>query len=79
MKMRNIEKRKTQIGADDAGLNSLLTAARMEERRGRADVMAARLEKLAVFITQGGLNGAEAAELLRVEAVIIVNEAQEIH
>lgn len=79
MKMRNIEKRKTQIGADDAGLNSLLTAARMEERRGRADVMAARLEKLAVFITTGGLNGVEAADLLRLEAGIIVNEAQEIH
>lgn len=79
MTMRNIEKRNTQIGADNAGLNGLLTAARMEERRGRADVMAARLEKLAAFITQAGLNGVEAAELLRVEAVIIVNEAQEIH
>lgn len=57
----------------------MLTAARMEERRGRVDVMAARLEKLAVFITKGELNGKEAAELLRLEAVIITNEAQEIH
>ncbi|MPN19662.1 hypothetical protein SDC9_167034 [bioreactor metagenome] len=41
--------------------------------------MAARLEKLAVFITKGELNGKEAAELLRLEAMIITNEAQEIH
>ncbi len=77
--MRNIEKHNTQTGPDDAGINSLLTAARLEERRGRADVMAARLEKLAVFITRGELSGAEAAELLRVEATIIINEAQELH
>lgn len=77
--MRIIETRKTKTGADDAGLNQMLTAARMEERRGRADVMAARLEKLAVFIIKGELNGKEAAELLRLEAVIITNEAQEIH
>jgi hypothetical protein len=77
--MRNIETRKTKTGVDDAGLNQLLAAARMEERRGRADVMAARLEKLAAFITKGELNGKEAAELLRLEAVIITNEAQELH
>ncbi|WP_312414051.1 DUF2732 family protein [Pseudescherichia sp.] len=77
--MRNIEKRNTQTGPDDAGINSLLTAARLEERRGRADVMAARLEKLAVFITRGELSGTEAAELLRLEATIIINEAQELH
>ncbi|MCX9067685.1 DUF2732 domain-containing protein [Citrobacter portucalensis] len=77
--MRNIEVSKTKTGFDDAGINQLLTDARLEERRGRADVMAARLEKLAVFITKGGLNGKEAAELLRLEAVIITNEAQEIH
>jgi hypothetical protein len=39
--MRNIETRTTKTGPDDAGLNLLLTEARKEERRGRADVMAA--------------------------------------
>ncbi|MCY5633459.1 DUF2732 family protein, partial [Salmonella enterica subsp. enterica serovar 1,4,[5],12:i:-] len=42
--MRNIETRITKTGPDDAGLNQLLTDARMEERRGRADLMAARLD-----------------------------------
>ncbi|SXF47901.1 putative prophage protein [Klebsiella variicola] len=77
--MRNIEIRNTKIGPDDAGLNLLLTEARKEERRGRADVFAAHLEKLAVHITRGKLNGTEAAELLRNAAETIQNEAQEIH
>jgi hypothetical protein len=77
--MRNIETRTTKTGPDDAGLNLLLTEARMEERRGRADVFAAHLEKLAVLITHGKLNGTEAAELLRNAAETIQNEAQEIH
>ena len=42
--MRNIET-STKTGPDDAGLNQMLTNARMEERRGRADVFAAHLEK----------------------------------
>ncbi len=33
--MRNIEIRITKTGPDDAGLNQMLTDARMEERRGR--------------------------------------------
>ncbi|HHQ6009567.1 TPA: DUF2732 family protein [Enterobacter hormaechei subsp. steigerwaltii] len=77
--MRNIETRSTKTGPDDAGLNQLLTDARMEERRGRADVFAAHLEKLAVHITRDRLNGIEAAELLRNAAETIQNEAQEIH
>ncbi|HED3136715.1 DUF2732 family protein [Citrobacter farmeri] len=77
--MRNIETRITKTGPDDAGLNQLLTDARMEERRGRADVFAAHLEKLAVHITRGKLNGTEAAELLRNAAETIQNEAQENH
>lgn len=77
--MRNIETRNTKIGPDDAGLNLLLTEARKEERRGRADVFAARLDTLAASITSGQLTHAEAAELLREEAVKIQNEAQEIH
>lgn len=77
--MRNTETRKTQTGPDDAGLNYLLTEARKEERRSRAEVMAARLDTLAARITSRQLTHAEAAELLRNEAVKIQNEAGEIH
>ncbi|HEP0596513.1 TPA: DUF2732 domain-containing protein [Klebsiella pneumoniae subsp. pneumoniae] len=77
--MRNIEIRNTKIGPDDAGLNLLLTEARKEERRGRADVFSARLDTLAARIASRQLTHAEAAELLREEAVKIQNEAQEIH
>lgn len=42
--MRNIETLSTKTGPDDAGLNILLTEARLEERRARAEAMAARLD-----------------------------------
>lgn len=74
--MRNIETRNTKTGPDDAGINLLLTEARKEERRGRADVFAARLDTLAARITSRQLTH---AEVLREEAVKIQNEAQEIH
>lgn len=77
--MRNIETRFTKSGPDDAGLNQLLTDARMEERRARAAAMAARLDSLASRITSRQLNHVEAAELLRTAAENIQNEAQEIH
>ena len=77
--MRNIETRFTKSGPDDAGLNQLLTDARMEERRARAAAMAARLDSLASRITSRQLNHVEAAELLRATAENIQNEAQEIH
>lgn len=77
--MRNIETRFTKSGPDDAGLNQLLTDARMEERRARAAAMAARLDSLTSRITSRQLNHVEAAELLRVAAENIQNEAQEIH
>ena len=77
--MRNIETRITRTGPDDAGLNQMLTDARMEERRARAAAMAARLDSLACRITSSQLNHVEAAELLRVAAENIQNEAQEIH
>ncbi|AXB18821.1 TPA: DUF2732 family protein [Salmonella enterica subsp. enterica] len=77
--MRNIETRITKTGPDDAGLNQMLTDARMEERRARAAAMAARLDSLACRITSSQLNHVEAAELLRVAAENIQNEAQEIH
>ncbi|EMQ2222897.1 hypothetical protein AZ006_001009 [Citrobacter freundii] len=77
--MRNIETRITKTGPDDAGLNQMLTDARMEERRARAAAMAARLDSLACHITSRQLNHVEAAELLRIAAENIHNEAQEIH
>ncbi|EEN1041920.1 DUF2732 family protein [Salmonella enterica] len=77
--MRNIETRMTKTGPDDAGLNQMLTDARMEERRARAAAMAARLDRLACHITSRQLNHIEAAELLRIAAENIQNEAQEIH
>lgn len=77
--MRNIETRITKTGPDDAGLNQMLTDARMEERRARAAAMAAHLDSLACHITSRQLNHVEAAELLRIAAENIQNEAQEIH
>ncbi|EGN7269115.1 DUF2732 family protein [Salmonella enterica] len=77
--MRNIETRITKTGPDDAGLNQMLTDARMEERRARAAAMAARLDSLACHITSRQLNHVEAAELLRIAVENIQNEAQEIH
>lgn len=77
--MRNIETRITKTGPDDAGLNQMLTDARMEERRARAAAMAARLDSLACHITSRQLNHIEAAELLRIAAENIQNEEQEIH
>lgn len=77
--MRNIETRFTKSGPDDAGLNQLLTDVRMEERRARAAVMASHLDTLASRIISRQLNHVEAAELLRVAAENIQNEAQEIH
>ena len=49
--MRNIETLTTKTGPDDAGLNILLTEARLEERRARAEAMAARLDSLACHIS----------------------------
>ncbi|HAT2735435.1 TPA: DUF2732 family protein [Citrobacter freundii] len=77
--MRNIKTRITKTGPDDAGLNQMLTDARMEERRARAAAMAARLDSLACHITSRQLNHVEAAALLRIAAENIQNEAQEIH
>lgn len=77
--MRNIESRSTKTGPDDAGLNQILADARVEERRVRAAAMAGRLDNLACHITSRQLNHVEAAELLRIAAENIQNEAQEIH
>ncbi|HAS0729509.1 DUF2732 family protein [Enterobacter hormaechei] len=77
--MKNLKTRSTKIGPDDAGLFVLLNETRLDERRCRADAMAARLDSLAALIVSRQLSHVEAAELLRVEAVRIQNEAQELH
>lgn len=75
--MRNTETR--NFKADNDALTVLLTAAKNEERKDRALAVSIRLESLAIHITQQGLNGKEAAELLRREAARFENESQELH
>lgn len=75
--MRNTETRKFK--ADNDALTVLLTAAKNEERKDRALAVSIRLESLAIHITQQGMNGKEAAELLRREAARFENESQELH
>ena len=77
--MRNNETLTTKTGPDDAGLNIFLTEARLEERRARAEAMAARLDSLACHISSRQRKHGVAAALLRVTAEAIQNEAQEIH
>ena len=59
--MRNIEPLTTKTGPDDAGLNILLTDARLEEPRATAEAMPARLDSLACHISSRQLNHVEAA------------------
>jgi hypothetical protein len=64
--------------ADSDALNVLLTAARYDERRGRAQAVADRLAAMATHIGRKGLSGVEAAELLRYEAQRYRDESQEL-
>lgn len=75
--MQNIEPRNFE--ADNDVLVSLLNKAKNEERRDRALAVSIRLEALAIHIAREGLNGVEAAELLRREAARYENESQELH
>lgn len=76
--MRNSERRPIQIGVDDAGISLLLTETRKDERRNRAEVMAARMELIAVHILRRDLTPPQISLLLCSEAERIRNEAQEI-
>ncbi|MCX5574429.1 DUF2732 family protein [Enterobacter sp. E-TC7] len=60
-------------------LMAVIDIAKREERKGRALAVSIRLEALATHITYRGLNGIEAAELLRREATRYENESQELH
>ncbi|HFQ7885973.1 DUF2732 domain-containing protein [Enterobacter roggenkampii] len=75
--MRNTETR--SFNTDSDALAVLLTDAKKEERKGRALAVSIRLEALATHIANKGLNGFEAAELLRREATRYENESQELH
>ncbi|MBV8044510.1 DUF2732 family protein [Pluralibacter sp.] len=69
----------TPSSTDDDVLAALFKEAKKEERKDRALAVSIRLEALAVHITHTGMNGAEAAELLRREATRYENESQELH
>lgn len=56
-----------------------LNEARRDERKNQAVYMSSRLESMAAYIIQREMNGKEAAEALRTEAVRICNEALEVH
>lgn len=65
--MRNSETRITKTGPDDAGLFQLFNETRMDERKSCAFAVSIRMEALAIHILKEGMNGVEAAELLRRE------------
>ncbi|EOI1394935.1 TPA: DUF2732 family protein [Citrobacter freundii] len=77
--MRNIKTRTTTTGTDDVGLNLLLTEARLEERRARAEVMASRMVNLANHIKTNQLDINEVLELLLQESESYRHQAMEIH
>ena len=65
--MRNRETRITKTGPDDAGLFQLFNETRLDERKSCAFAVSIRMEALAINILKEGMNGVEAAELLRRE------------
>ncbi|EPT2831057.1 TPA: DUF2732 domain-containing protein [Klebsiella pneumoniae] len=65
--------------AESDPLMAVIDIAKREERKGRALAVSIRLEALATHIANKGLNGVEAAELLRREATRYENESQELH
>ncbi|MBU4680510.1 DUF2732 domain-containing protein [Cedecea davisae] len=75
--MRNIQIRAFQV--DNDAIGTLLSQAKSEERKARAAAVSIRLEALATHITNKGMDGKEAAELLRREAIRFEHEAQELH
>lgn len=65
--MRNSETRFTKTGPDDASLFQLFNETRLDERKSCAFAVSIRMEALAIHILKEGMNGVEAAELLRRE------------
>ncbi|MEA4609650.1 DUF2732 family protein [Klebsiella pneumoniae] len=77
--MRNTASRTTKATVDKSDLDQLLTDARMQERRARAEVMASRMVNLANHIKTNQLDINEALELLLQESEIYRHQAMEIH
>ena len=67
------------LNAETEALNALITAVRNDERKGRAQAVAGRLAAIATHISRQGLNGVEAAELIRHEAQRYRDESRELH
>ncbi|HEJ9268000.1 MULTISPECIES: DUF2732 family protein [Enterobacteriaceae] len=65
--MRNSETHITKTGPDDAGLFQLFNETRLDERKSCAFAVSIRMEALAIHILKEGMDGVEAAELLRRE------------
>jgi hypothetical protein len=65
--LRNSETRTTKTGPDDAGLFQMFNETRLDERKSCAFAVSIRMEALAIHILKEGMNGVEAAELLRRE------------
>ncbi len=68
----------THKDADNSIFLRALNEARCDERKNQAVYMSSRLESMAAYIIQREMNGKEAAEALRTEAVRISNEALEV-
>ena len=77
--MCNTASRITKTTVDKSGLNQLLTDARMQERRARAEVMASRMVNLANHNKTNHLDITESVELLCHESEIDPHQAMEIH
>jgi hypothetical protein len=60
-------------------LDVVLLNVRIDERKNQADLVAARLVRLAAHITKNDLTALEAVELLCQEAEAIENQAQDLH
>ncbi|EOU9602611.1 DUF2732 family protein [Cronobacter dublinensis] len=65
--MRNSVTRTTKTEPYDAALFRLLNETRLDERKSWAFAVSIRMEALAIHILKEGMNGVEAAELLRRE------------
>lgn len=75
--MRNSETRTTKTGQDDACLFQLFNETRLDERKSCAFAVSIRMEALAIHILKEGMNGVEAAELLRREVARYEAESRE--
>lgn len=67
------------FSSESDSLMAVIDIAKREERKGRALAVSIRLEALATHIANKGMNGIEAAELLRREAARYENESMELH